>query len=74
MPRVKPLDQFEKKKREISAWIRSGAILSGVTMKQLSKKTAIPESTLNYRVRKPETLRLEEIWKIEGVIGERGAT
>lgn len=69
MPRVTPLDPFLERGKAIQAWISGGMAFKGITQTDLSARTGIPKATVSYRIRNPETLREEEKWKIQKVIG-----
>ena len=69
MAKVQPLDPFVGNKRSTSAWIKAGIALSGLTNKEIAKKTGISETTIGYRIRNPATLREGERWELIRVIG-----
>ena len=43
---------------------RASRVLKITDQQQLSKKTGMPYGTLNKRINKPETCKLEELWRI----------
>ena len=72
MPKV-TLDIFEQKKREVRAWIDGGMALSGIrTHSQLARRIGLSPSTFSRRYNHPETLTMEEKWKMERIIGGYG--
>lgn len=69
MPKV---GSYVQRENEIRAWIAYGMAMAGIrTQKDLAKKIGMPPSSLQYRVSHPETFRLQEIWRLEKLIGSR---
>lgn len=63
------LDPFRDQKQAVRTWLDGGMAMRGMTSRELSRKTGIPESTLSYRKRHPGTMRNDERWLIERAIG-----
>ena len=69
MPKV---GSYVQRENEIRAWIAYGMAMAGIrTQKDLAKKIGMPQSSFQYRVSHPETFRLQEIWRLEKLIGSR---
>ena len=68
MPKV---NGYQKRETDIRAWIAYGVIVSGVrTKKELAKRIGMPLSTFQYREAHPGTFKLEEIWRLESILGK----
>lgn len=70
MPKVRALDPTLAKRRALAAWIMAGLELKAMTQDDLSKKSGIAPSTLRYKLRNPESIKMDEIWKLKQIIGE----
>lgn len=68
MPKVK--STFKDQQNSIRKWIASGKIDKGLKHDLLAKRLSMPPSTLSYRIAHPETIRLEELWRMEKVLGK----
>lgn len=67
MPKV---NTFENQKSRIQKWIACGKIDTGLKHDLLAKRLSMPPSTLSYRIAHPETIRLEELWRMEKIFGK----
>lgn len=68
MPKVK--STFKDQQNSIRKWIAMGKIDKGLKHDLLAKRLAMPPSTLSYRIAHPETIRLDEFWRMEKVLGK----
>ena len=62
MPKVLLTKAQERQER--ASRVLKISIMDQHTDQQLSKKTGMPYGTLNKRINKPETCKLEELWRI----------
>lgn len=68
------LDPFDKKKKELRAWIDGGIALVGIrSHAELARRIGISPSTFCRRYKHPEELTKAEEWAIEKVIGKKEA-
>lgn len=68
MSRTKPTD-VEMYRRDIRSLIRKNMETNGIrTNKELAEKICMPEATLNYRLRNPETFKLGEMHRIRLIL------
>ena len=70
MPKVTSLDPTLEKRRALTAWIKAGMELKSMTQEDLSKRSGIAPSTLRYKLKNPESIKMDEIWTLKRIIGE----
>ena len=63
MPKVR-FTQAQERQERASRVLKISIMDQHTDQQQLSKKTGMPYGTLNKRINKPETCKLEELWRI----------
>lgn len=72
MPKSNLCENRATKRYDYVAGILSGAIRQQrLSTADISKRTGIPERTINLRLEHPETTRLEDLYKLCDVAGVR---
>ena len=68
MPRVSKYDL--DRRDDIRKWIQMGILLKPIrTHKELARRIGMPATTFSYKFNDPGKFRVDEIWRIEQVIG-----
>lgn len=65
MPRVKPLTEHERKNRNLRGRIVGEMRNENLTYKQVAEILGVSVHTVYRRIERPETLTLQEVWKLE---------
>lgn len=72
MPRSNLCENKDAKRYNYVAGLLAGGIRQQcLTTEMVSKKTGIPERTVNERLKHPENIRLEDLYKLCDVAGVR---
>lgn len=64
-------DRMAKRYNHVAGMLAGGIRQNCLTTAAVSKKTGIPERTVTYRLEHPETIRLEDLYKLADTAGVR---
>ena len=59
-----------EKQNRIRGWIKYGKTMRGLKHDELARRLGMSPTTLSYRITHPETIRLDEFWRMEKVLGK----